>query len=97
MIDDAGVSRYELEKRFGAHVGSMVDGVTQMSTVLQLVRRRRRISNDADPYQDATFKENLLDLCFSVSDNVRRFSHRLNFTHLFLRGEYSFFEMCGPL
>eukprot|EP00890_Picochlorum_soloecismus_P000682 jgi/Picsp_1/1614/NSC_05092-R1_rela spot homologous protein rsh2 len=45
VLDDAGVDPQDVIEKFGAHVGSMVTKVSQLSATNQLVRRRLRLEH----------------------------------------------------
>jgi len=45
VLDDAGVDPQDVYEEFGAHVGSMVTKVSQLSATNQLVRRRLRLEH----------------------------------------------------
>lgn len=64
VIDDAGENLRNLEQEFGDDVASLVDGVSKLSYINQLLRRHRRKSAERDTSQSA-------DLAPAEVDNLR--------------------------
>lgn len=64
VIDDAGEKLRNIEQEFGDDVASLVDGVSKLSYINQLLRRHRRKSAERDTSESA-------DLAPAEIDNLR--------------------------